>query len=70
MLRNLGEGSMRLRLYIGLCGGFPKSGLPFGGYYSKEYRIWESILGSPDLGKLPYAVWGEWVVRYLTLFTP
>ena len=35
-------------------GGFPKLGLPFGGPHNKDYRILESVLGSPYLGKLPY----------------
>ena len=26
--------------------------------YSKEYNIWESVLGSPYFGKVPYGVLG------------
>ena len=29
-----------------------------GGTYSKVYSIWESILGSPYFGKLPYSITG------------
>ena len=35
-------------------GSFPKSGVPFWGPLNKDYSILGSILGSPDLGKLPF----------------
>ena len=46
----------KLCLCRGLYGlGFPQnSGYHFGGPYTKDYSILESILGSPYFGKLPF----------------
>ena len=40
--------------YTCIYGGFPKSGLPFLGLHKKDYSILGVILGSHNLGKLPY----------------
>ena len=51
-----------------ICGGFPKSGVRFGGFYNKDYSILGFILGFPNFGQLPHVflldtlgvpLWGE-----------
>ena len=37
-----------------LVSGLPKFGVPFWGPCNKDYSILGSMLGSPNVGKLPY----------------
>ena len=37
-------------------GAFPNGGVPFRGPYDEDYRILDSIPGSPHFGKLPFAI--------------
>ena len=39
-----------------MCGAFPNGGLPLRGPYDEDYRILDSITGSPHFGKLPFAI--------------